>query len=83
MNDDDVLYHGSNLGKQWYMDGRLGEEFNRYQEPMQPKYNIKKHLLMDNQVVVNSYYSIKPTQHWSTRTIIINHHLEILPTGCL
>ena len=54
MNEDDVIwpipritipYSERVVNSQWYMDGRLGEEFNRYQEPMQPKYNIKKHLL--------------------------------------
>jgi len=72
MNDDDVQ-------EPWYTisdgdivrhlircsEGRLGEEFNRYQEPMQPKYNIKKHLLLDNQVLVNSYYSNKYFQYYS------------------
>jgi hypothetical protein len=57
MNDDDVLYQIINGVRDIWMD--------RYrlpiclEEPMQPKYNIKKHLLLDNQVVVNSYYSNK------------------------
>jgi hypothetical protein len=71
MNDDDVLdlFNPHNNAPRITILGRNTlqfqyryhgiEEFNRYQEPIQPKYNIKKHLLLDNQVVANSYYSNK------------------------